>query len=71
MSMLATRIAKTAAAAVIAVGALGVADSFTTGEPVESRHSSVSAFDFGSVTIPLDPSDPRDKSDITDVTWGH
>ncbi|WKD34118.1 hypothetical protein [Streptomyces xanthophaeus] len=71
MSTLATRIAKTAAAAVIAACAVGVAHSFATGEPSPSRHSSVSAFDFGTVTIPLDPSDPRDKSDITDVTWGH
>lgn len=73
MTTLATRIAKTAAAAVIAVGALGVAHSFTAGEPSQSRSSSVSAsaLDFGSVTIPLDSTVQQHKSDITDVTWGH
>ncbi|WP_405490496.1 hypothetical protein [Streptomyces sp. NBC_00096] len=71
MSTLATRIVKTAAAAVFAVGALGVAHSFTTGEPSPSRHSSVSAFDYGSVTIPLGPAVPQGQQDPTDVTWGH
>ncbi|MFF8266129.1 hypothetical protein ACF059_01925 [Streptomyces sp. NPDC016562] len=68
MSTLATRIAKTAAAAVIAVGVLGAAHA-STGEPSQSPH--VSAFDFGSVTVPLDPTPQGDKEDITDVTWGH
>ncbi|MFB6617131.1 hypothetical protein ACIGFK_35910 [Streptomyces sp. NPDC085524] len=70
MSTLVTRIAKTAAAAVIAACALGAAHPFTTEEPPAARHSSASSVDFGSVTIPLDPA-PQHKSDPTDVTWGH
>ncbi|APU42152.1 hypothetical protein ACFCYM_03550 [Streptomyces sp. NPDC056254] len=70
MSTLATRIAKTAAAAVLA-GALGAAHAFTPAEPPQSPHSSVtaSAIDFGSVTVPLGPQ--GDNQDPTDVTWGH
>ncbi|MFD7555951.1 hypothetical protein [Streptomyces sp. NPDC059385] len=74
MSTLVTRTAKTAAAAVIAACALAAAHPFTPAEPAAPRHSSVSvsasAVDFGSVTIPLDPT-PQHKSDPTDVTWGH
>ncbi|MEU4727083.1 hypothetical protein [Streptomyces sp. NPDC023588] len=31
----------------------------------------VSALDFGSVTVPLDPAPQGGEQDITDVTWGH
>ncbi|MDH6576503.1 hypothetical protein [Kitasatospora sp. MAP5-34] len=70
MSMFATRIAKTAAAAVIAVGALGLAHSFTTAKPMESHHFSASGPALG-VTIPLNSTNTGKQSATDDVTWGH
>ncbi|MFH7593749.1 hypothetical protein WDV06_01410 [Streptomyces racemochromogenes] len=69
MSLFATRIAKTVAAAVIAVGALGAAQSFTTGGPSAPHHVSAYGTDTG-VTIPLDQPTGH-QSGRTDVTWGH
>ncbi|MEU3313112.1 hypothetical protein ACGFY6_07560 [Streptomyces sp. NPDC048387] len=68
--MLATRIAKTVAAAVIAVGALGAAHSVTAGEPSQAHRVSASGSETG-VTIPLDQSVTGHQAGRTDVTWGH
>ncbi|KJY28962.1 MULTISPECIES: hypothetical protein [Streptomyces] len=67
--MFATRIAKTVAAAVIAVGALGVAHSFTTGEAAAPHHVSADGVGTGT-TIPLNQPTGH-QSHSTDVTWGH
>ncbi|MFF4366396.1 hypothetical protein [Streptomyces sp. NPDC001594] len=67
--MFATRIAKTVAAAFIAVGALGVAHSFTTGEPTAPHHVSADGIGTGT-TIPAGQTTGH-QSNRTDVTWGH
>ncbi|MER7850191.1 hypothetical protein ABTZ03_40375 [Kitasatospora sp. NPDC096077] len=70
MSMFATRIAKTATAAVITVGALGMAHSFTAAKPAESQNFSA-AGPVAGATVPSTPSGASKLAATDDVTWGH
>ncbi|GAA1965267.1 hypothetical protein [Kitasatospora viridis] len=70
MSVFATRIAKTAAVAVIAAGALGLAHSSTTAKPMDAHHVSAAGPAL-SATIALNPTNLGKQSATDDVTWGH